>query len=242
MNEYLEEFEELKEWVLIRNPTIPEDFFLEFFIEGLKKEIRHSVKMLDPYSFSKAVEKARHQENILESLSKKEKLQRSRGVSIGKMSQTNKFSNSSMGSQANKLFEIRRAQGLCYKCGDKYFPGHQCKQKQLNAIFATTEQEGEEQLEMEYERANLELQEEAVVEAVSLNALSGTEVPNTIRLKWESKKNSMSILLDLGSTHSFLDMETAKKMGCMIKEISPMRETVANGNLAMSYHTCPSFK
>ncbi|XP_070024853.1 uncharacterized protein [Nicotiana sylvestris] len=65
VDEYLEKFEELKAWVLIRNPTIPEEFFLEFFIEGLKEEIRHTVKMLDPYSFNKLVEKARHKENLL---------------------------------------------------------------------------------------------------------------------------------------------------------------------------------
>lgn len=73
VSEYLEELEELKAWALIRNLTIPEEFFLKFFIEGLKEEIRYSVKMVDPYSFSKAVEKAtqaRHQENLLESLSK----------------------------------------------------------------------------------------------------------------------------------------------------------------------------
>lgn len=60
VNENLEEFKELKAWVLIRNPTILEEFFLEFFIEGLKEEIRHLVKMFDPYSFSRVVEKARH--------------------------------------------------------------------------------------------------------------------------------------------------------------------------------------
>lgn len=241
VEKYLEEFEELKAWVLIRNPTIPEEFFLEFFIEGLKEEIRHSVKMLDPYSFSKVVEKARHQENLLESLSK-DKFKRNRGVSTGLVNQNSRFTNNSMGNQANKVFESRRAQWLCYKYGDKYVPCHQCKQKQLNVISATTEQEGEEQSGMEHEGDSLELQEEVVDEAVSLNALSGAEVPNTIRLRRESKKNSMSILLDSGSTHSFLDIETAKKMGCVVKVTSPMRVTVVNGNHVMSYHTCPSFK
>lgn len=72
--------------------------------------------------------------------------------------------------------------------------------------------------------------------------MSGTEVPNTIKLGGESKKNNMSILLDSGSTHGFLDIETARKIGCAIKETSPMRVTVANENHVMSYHTCSIFK
>lgn len=86
VSEYLEELEELKAWALIRNLTIPEEFFLKFFIEGLKEEIRHSMKMLDPYSFSKVVKKARLQENLLESLNKKERLQRNKGLVIGYLS------------------------------------------------------------------------------------------------------------------------------------------------------------
>lgn len=71
MDEYLEQFEELKAWMLIRNPTILEEFFLEFFIEGLKEEIRQIVKMLHTYSFSKVVEKARQKEKLMDSLYKK---------------------------------------------------------------------------------------------------------------------------------------------------------------------------
>ncbi|XP_019252808.1 PREDICTED: uncharacterized protein LOC109231614 [Nicotiana attenuata] len=199
VDEYLEKFEELKAWVLIRNPTIPEEFFLEFFIEGLKEEIRHTVKMLDPYSFNKAVKKARHKENLLTTITKGGK-----------------------------------------KCGEKYHPGHQCKQRQLNAISAAQEETIEEIREQE--ETMLIPEEEIVDEAISLNALSGTEVPNTIKLRGESKKNSLTILLDSGSTHSFLDMEAAKRTGCLISEAVTMRVTVANGNYLMSLYICHKFK
>ncbi|XP_070022199.1 uncharacterized protein [Nicotiana sylvestris] len=202
VDEYLEKFEELKAWVLIRNPTIPEEFFLEFFIEGLKEEIRHTVKMVDPYSFNKTVEKASYADN--------------------------------------KLFESRKTQGLCYKCGEKYHPGHQCRPRQLNAISAATEEALEAALHQE--ETVIIPEEEIVDKAISLNALSGTEVPNTIKLRGEAKKNSLIILLDSGSTHSFLDMEAAKKIGCLILEAVPMRVIVENGNYLMSLHICHKFK
>lgn len=102
----------------------------------------------------------------------------------------------------------------------------------------------EEQSEVDREVRELEEipAEEIMDEAISLNALSGTEVPNTIKLRGEAKNNKITILLDSGSTHSFLDLETARKIGCQIIEVVPMRVTVANRNHITSLHSCPRFK
>ncbi|XP_060178154.1 uncharacterized protein LOC132608099 [Lycium barbarum] len=254
VDEYLEKFEELKTWVLIRNPSIPEEFFLEFFIEGLKDDIRHTVKLLDPYSFSKAIEKARHQENTIEAQIKKGRNQWSRTTVPSNSSQWGNTSTmtsyrnggtNSGGNQRDKLFETRRAQGLCYKCGEKYHQGHVCRPKQLNAMDAYMEsgEEGQDGVIGEQVEEQMEIPEEEIIEGtISLNALSGTEVPNTISLRGEAKKNKLTLLVDSGSTHSFLDMETAKKVGCHIKEASTMRVTVANGGHLMSRYCCPNFK
>ncbi|OIT04452.1 hypothetical protein A4A49_30238 [Nicotiana attenuata] len=148
--DYLARFEDLKAWVLIKHPTILEEIFLGFFVEGLKGEIRHTVKMLDPFSLSQAMEKAKHKENLLEAVAKKGK-----GSAVRNMGQynnnnsqagfkTSRFPQRDGGSTSNNvgnnLFEARRARGECYKCGERYFPGHQCKNIQLNALSGTTEQ------------------------------------------------------------------------------------------------------
>lgn len=65
---------------------------------------------------------------------------------------------------------------------------------------------------------------------------------NTIRLRGESKKNSLTILVDSGSPHSFRDFETTRRIRCPITTIMPMRVTVANENRIGSLHTCPKFK
>ncbi|XP_070018003.1 uncharacterized protein [Nicotiana sylvestris] len=79
INEYLEKFEELKTWVLVRRPTIPEEFFLEFFVEGLKEEIRNTVKMLNPYTLIQAVKKARFQKKVIETQMRKSKVTWNKG-------------------------------------------------------------------------------------------------------------------------------------------------------------------
>lgn len=140
----------------------------------------------------------------------------------------------------NKLFETRRAQGLCYKCGDKYFPGHQCKSKQLNALTGTTDACEELYVTTDEGGDINEIEEEVIDEPISLNALSGIETTNTIRLRGTYGKQELTILVDCGSTHSFFATETDKQVGCIIKQSAPMRITVANGSHLMSYHTCPN--
>lgn len=151
VNEYLEKFEDLKTWVLIRNPTMPEEFFLEFFVEGLKEEIGHTVKMLNPYTLSQAIEKARHQERVIDTLNRKSRVVW--GKSANNSTQfipphnnvNNKGgANPSWNGQMSKGGEYRRNNGLCYRCGDKYYQGHQCKQKQINAMNASENQIGAE--------------------------------------------------------------------------------------------------
>lgn len=158
------------------------------------------------------------------------------------MQNTNAIVNRSQGNWSREGHEntsnagMKRNHNLCYKCGDKWPPGHQCKNKQLNAMTAEeeireTNHTNDLPQELEFIEDSHEL--EMVEEAISLNALSGTEVPNTITLNGTSKKKLLTILLDSGSTHSFLDMETARQIGCIHKEARPMRVTVANENQLM---------
>ena len=44
------------------------------------------------------------------------------------------------------------------------------------------------------------------------------------------KTKPLNILIDSGSTHNFLDTKMAKKLGCKVEEIGPMKVDVANGN------------
>ncbi|OIT08230.1 hypothetical protein A4A49_40265 [Nicotiana attenuata] len=200
--------------------------------KGLKEDIRHTVKMLNPYNLSQDVEKARHQEKVIETWNKKGKTPWGRGSAYENHQQTNTRTPilgtkgagpANYSAPGNKGFDNRRNNGLCWKCGDKYFHGHVCKQKQINAMAAAEDQAIMETVEEgetgEEGNSDNQIKEEVMDEAISLNSLS-----------------------DLGSTHSFLDIETPEKIGCKITESALMRITVANGNYLTSRHTCHKFK
>jgi len=63
---------------------------------------------------------------------------------------------------------------------------------------------------------------------ISVNALSGVQGFQTIRVTEMYGKSSLHILLDARSTHNFLDISMAKRLGCTIQKIQSV--TVADGN------------
>lgn len=110
------------------------------------------------------------------------------------------------------LRAFRRAKGLCVKCAEKWSRNHTClAQVQLRAI-----QEVWEALQLdemaEQESLKSEPQEQLFM-AVSVAALSGSEGPRTMRFQGEIQGKSISILVNLGSSHTFIGEDLAACLG-----------------------------
>nr|GEV28394.1 hypothetical protein [Tanacetum cinerariifolium] len=65
---------------------------------------------------------------------------------------------------------------------------------------------------------------------ISLNAINGTNTYQTIRICGHVGKYKLHILVDCGSTHNFLDLSTAKKLGCQLISTSPMQVEITGGS------------
>nr|GEW94845.1 hypothetical protein [Tanacetum cinerariifolium] len=77
---------------------------------------------------------------------------------------------------------------------------------------------------------------------ITLNALSGLNSYQTMRVRGKVGKQMVHILVDCDITHKFLDIHTAKKLGCRLDNITPMQVLVANGHRMMSTSVCHDFK
>ena len=64
---------------------------------------------------------------------------------------------------------------------------------------------------------------------VLINAIFGSTSHQTMRIHGSIKKKVVSILIDLGSTHNFLDLVVAKRTRCLIQTTNPMKVVVTNG-------------
>ncbi len=136
--------------------------------------------------------------------------------------------------------------GQCFKCGERYYSGHVFSNKAINVL-----QELDGVLEIYDEDC---LQEELLEEetnnsevgcdlemGVSVLALSGERPQNTIKIPGESKEKNLTILVDTGSTHSFMDFQTARDIKANMVSATPLIVTVANGQKVLSKLQCPGF-
>jgi Retroviral aspartyl protease len=133
------------------------------------------------------------------------------------------------------LIEQRRALGQCFKRGDKYFPGHQCKIKvQMLLGHEQLEDEGVECLDNLVAMDN-EVAEEAIV---SLYATHSHPQMNTMRFKGQIGFKPVYALLDSGSTHSFVDPSVLVDQKCQIVHTNPLIVMVANGAKMVTDSKC----
>jgi hypothetical protein len=134
-----------------------------------------------------------------------------------------------------QLRYFRRANNLCFKCGDKYSKEHQCKRS--GQLLTIEIGDFGEVLSDEAVRA-MELLEETTVPAaccqLSVDALAGTEGGETIRLRALVGNQVMLLLIDSGSTHTFVTKSFAERAGCEISPAPALPVKVANGELMVS--------
>ena len=132
----------------------------------------------------------------------------------------------------------RRAKSLCFYCDEKYILGHKCKAQMYKIELNSHEEEGQ----MAEEEEELEVEEPSGFSEetphISLSALVGLNTYQTMGVMEKVKKNSLYILIDSGSTHNFLDVTTAKRLSCDVRNIVPLQIFVANGQKLVSSAIC----
>ncbi|XP_019257786.1 PREDICTED: uncharacterized protein LOC109236005 [Nicotiana attenuata] len=78
--------------------------------------------------------------------------------------------------------------------------------------------------------------------AISLQALNRSMGYRTLRLRGYTDKRPLEVFTECGSTHNFIDEETARKLGCVIQNIKPQLVQVADGREIPTDKMCKGFK
>ncbi|GKB94837.1 putative mitochondrial protein [Tanacetum coccineum] len=116
-----------------------------------------------------------------------------------------------------------------------YVHGHKCPSHMFSLEVVVDNDEEDIVWEPTNEDVDCELadvinvvQEENSVPHISLNAFTGRNTFQTMRVSGYVGKHEIHILIDSGSTHNFLDSNTAKRLGCPLRNTYPLQVTVAN--------------
>jgi hypothetical protein len=144
--------------------------------------------------------------------------------------------------------EERRAKGLCMFCDEIFTPDHQVKHRRTQLMYM--ELHGDDSpLIADSPISNVSETEDSTTfdttfdnPQLSLQALTGVSNYQTMRISGLHDKKLLHILLDSGSTHNFLDLNIAKKLGCKLEAIPPLPVTGGGGHKLEAAFTCRNFK
>jgi hypothetical protein len=256
--DYVEQFDILMHQLLAHENQLTSSMITARFIDGLKDEIKSVILIQRPSDLDTACSLALLQEDMLICTGRKE-VWRMEGGGFSKP--TGRFSpvpgsnsNANRGRNAQSTNErrgvttmnprtndgklsalkaYRRAKGLCFKCGERWGQNHRCSANvPLHVVEmwamaqATEESDSNEELENIYEK-----EEEVEILAISAAAVSGGEGNRTIRLLASVCGQQVLILVDSGSSGSFMSNKLMGTISPVQKLPRPVRVKVADGRI-----------
>jgi hypothetical protein len=246
VQDYIERFTELVEQ--LKAYTSPDPlYYTTRFIDGLRYDIRSIIMVQRPVDLDAACTLALLQEEALEPGHRRDF--KKSDSSVFSKTATIKGAlpmpppapcptddkkqgrrGASVDDRLSALRNFRKARGLCIRCGDKWAPGHKCPTElQLHALQEVWNLCQEDFQDEEPEPTSPDESEHQAFMLLSAAALSGSAHPRTLQLQGSLAGHEVLILVDSGSSHSFLSSATASKIPGCVPLRSPVTVTVADG-------------
>ncbi|WVZ88094.1 hypothetical protein U9M48_034647 [Paspalum notatum var. saurae] len=245
VHDYIEQFSELMEKLSAYESQPDPIHYVTRFIDGLNDEIRPAVFVQHPVDLDTAFLIARLQEEVGEPMKKKDfqRYDRSSYTKSGKSgSYSSQFKQDPAPSPATEsklppksaeerwsaLRAFRRAKGLCQFCAEKWVKGHKCANTiQLNVmqemleLFPAPDEPHSDGSDTDHTTEQLFL-------TLSAAAVLGTSSSRTLCLPGVIQGIHMRILVDLGSSHTFISDRLAAQLSGICSRLSPLHVQVAN--------------
>jgi hypothetical protein len=231
VEEYKKQFDKLVYQIRLYDPNMGGLMLVQRFILGLKEELRAAVEVQLPNTVIEAAMFVATQEAVLDRAQKnvtkpykKFNANTTKDDTSNTSTHSQKFEKGELW-RAKQLKDYRKANGLCFKCGEKFVPRHQCivvATAQVKAIDAN------------------EILSDDVLDAlvahgddhdchVSIHAFAGSSKLGTIQFRALVGDQVMLLLLDSGSLHSFVDSALVNKLKCSVTTIPTLKVKVAGG-------------
>ena len=107
-------------------------------------------------------------------------------------------------------FKDHHDKGIWYRCDEKNFIGHRCKNKQLQILLVEEEDTERGPEPDEWEQDQLALNDAA---GLSLNSVVGISTPKTMKLQVRVDSQEVVVLIDCGASLNFISMDLVDKLG-----------------------------
>ena len=129
----------------------------------------------------------------------------------------------------------KKSKGLCFRCDNKYGPGHRCPEKTLHVLLVT-EGEGDDEERYTDEHAHLDMVE------VSAKSVLGLTTPRTMKIRGRTLGREAVGLIDSGATHNFLSLKVVEPLRLPVTGTHATGVRLGNGTTEKSYGVCKGIK
>ncbi|CAN6343657.1 unnamed protein product [Urochloa humidicola] len=246
--DYIERFSELVDSLTTYEPHTDPLYYTMRFVDGLKQDIKSAVLEQRPPDLDTACVLALLQEEVAV-VDKRNEIRKPEYFQTPKPPVKQSFPlpqpprvekaedrrvadngrNRTTDDKLSALRSYRRARGLCIKCAEKWSRDHRCPETvQLHVIQELWELcQLEEQVTERHDAS--EDNSEQLFLALSEAAVTGAEAPQTMRFQGMIQDKEVSILIDSGSSNTFVSSELAAQLKGVSLLKEPVMVKVANG-------------
>ncbi|WVZ02838.1 hypothetical protein V8G54_023644 [Vigna mungo] len=237
VNDYLTEFEQLASRVM----GLPPSFLLSCFVSGLSPEIKREVLTLQPLTFTQAAALAKLQEDKFHYAKRPP-------ASLSVLA-TPDFRFSVTASRA--LFFPSATHTFQDQLQETFSRGNVCVTTATKSSILATNARHETEVDSTTLSDSLappdpdplhahDVQNELSSAQISFNAHSGLPAPEALRLLGRISKKQVTVLVDGGSTHNFIQDREAKFLNLPLQPTPTLKVMIDNGSVIKCHQFCPA--
>ncbi|PWA74286.1 hypothetical protein CTI12_AA219250 [Artemisia annua] len=228
----------------------PDHCLLGVFLSGLKEELKVDVRIHKPKNVFKAVslalefeEKSRPDSNPRISNSFNYNKPSSYSTSSSDPDKLSATSQNTSSSTQSKNWESerqnRRDKGLCFRCNEKFAPGHRCRQSTFSLLEISNDNEQLADREVEADKNEHEerINQQDMAE-ISFHAILGKTSGTTMKVEGTLEGRKVLILIDSGSTHNFISTSLVKQLGLKVSTVPSFGVQIGNGQIIQCNQIC----
>ncbi|CAN6723655.1 unnamed protein product [Malus baccata var. baccata] len=218
LHDYIAEFRRLA----TRSPEISPLLLRSFFLRVLKKELHYDVKLLKPTNVHEAIAIVVQLDTKLTELK-----------SVPSRNHTTSKPFSTIVPPSSHTIQRKRARGECWFCPDKWVMGHKCGLQQLLMMHVKDSKVVEDNIETDHpELQHMELSE------CAFYGIDRGSTKHTMKVLGQINGHPVKILLDLGSSHNFVDSKLLKQWGWQAETTKAFQVMIVDGGKVTSSGCC----
>lgn len=132
----------------------------------------------------------------------------------------------------------RREQGMCFKCDERFSPGHICKSRLYQTMVLREVESDQETEEAELEKVEEEQKEEDTPMELSMNSIVGINGNDTMKVRGKLKGNEVVILIDSRATDNFISSDIVQRLQIPVTTTRSYNVSVGDGYSVRGNQKC----